>query len=750
MSTDWPGPLPMPARFPSFYAFRRHARSDSLIAIFSLAALASAFLLFWVEPLFARMVLPLLGGAPAVWNTCLMFFQALLLLGYLYAHASARYLSTRRQIVLHLTLLAFCLIALPVGIPDGWVPPGSGNVVPWLLLALTASVGAPFLVLSATAPLLQRWLAEMDQPIENPYVLYAASNAGSFIGLLAFPILLEPNLRLGQQSQLWTFVYVIAVVFIGASGAIALRRSTGVFRESSVSGVDDSPIAPWARARWVALAFVPSSLLLGITTFLSTDVAATPLLWVIPLSIYLLTFVIVFARSGRKVSAPAAVIHALLITALILAFFWQSSLGFRRGYALHLTTFAFTALVLHGELAASRPSTRHLTEFYLWISLGGALGGAFTALVVPLIFKSTRDYTLMLVLACFLRPTFLKKLQGQHIITALVPAILLFVIAKPDLDSIHVAGISMMWVASIAAGVIAFYLSGNAFRFGTAIAAIAVAGIFLQHSRETIFSDRSFFGIYRVTRNYGPTHILYHGSTIHGAEFLDSARRLTPITYYHPNGPVGAVFKKLQTNEPGRNVGIVGLGTGSILCYSKPGEHWTFFEIDPHVAAIARNRALFSFMSSCAVRPDVVFGDARLTLAREPAGKYSMLVLDAFSSDAIPVHLLTREAFNLYRRALDDRGLLLVHISNRRLELEPVVGALAVDAGLYAMLMDYDVAESKQASDYDYGSTWVVLAKRAGDLSPLSGDWRWRTVRAAPRQKLWTDDYSNLLSVIKW
>jgi hypothetical protein len=308
----------------------------------------------------------------------------------------------------------------------------------------------------------------------------------------------------------------------------------------------------------------------------------------------------------------------------------------------------------------------------------------------------------------------------------------------------------MMWVASIAAGAIVFYLSGNALRFGTAIAAIAIAGILVQQSRDTIFSDRSFFGIYRVTRNAGPTHILYHGSTIHGAEFLDSARRLEPITYYHRNGPVGAVFEKLQTGEPRRNVGIVGLGTGSILCYSKPGEHWTFFEIDPHVAAIAKNPSLFSFLSECAVKPDIVFGDARLTIAREPAGKYSMLVLDAFSSDAIPIHLLTREAFDLYRRVLNDDGILFVHISNRRLELEPVVGALARDAGLYAMVMDYDVAESKQESDYDYGSTWVVLAKRPGDLTPLVGDWRWRAVRAAPSRELWTDDYSNLLSVIKW
>jgi len=723
----------------------------SLPALFALTALTSAFLLFWVEPLFTRMVLPLLGGSPSVWNTCLMYFQALLLLGYLYAHASTRYLTLRKQVIVHVSLLVLCTATLPLAIPGGWTPPANGNVIPWLMLMLTVTVGAPFLVLSATAPLLQRWLTGMDKPVENPYVLYAASNAGSFIGLLAFPLLFEPRLRLGEQSGLWTAIFLAAVFLTLACGWIAWKRTNSGSALLSSDEAEAFPAPTWrVRLRWLALAFVPSSLLLGVTTFLSTDVAATPLLWVIPLSLYLLTFVIVFGRGGRRVSAPAAFIHAALVTTLVIVFFWQESLGFRLGYALHLGVFAFTALVLHGALAASRPRPVRLTEFYLWMAFGGALGGAFTALVVPIVFQSTRDYFMMLVIACFLRPSLSKNVSAQQVVLAVAPALLLLVIAKPGLDSVEILGVSVMWIVSIVAALSVLSVQRSTLRLGIALAAIAIGGTMIQRQRATIFTDRSFFGIYRVARTAGPATILYHGSTIHGAQFADSARRLRPITYYHPAGPVGQVFTQLQQGDSTRSVGVVGLGTGSILCYSRPRESWTFLEIDPHVEAIARNRRFFSFLSECAVRPRVVLGDARLTIAREPAGEYSMLVLDAFSSDAIPVHLLTREAFALYMKVLDDKGLLLVHISNRRLDLEPVVAALAADAGLVALVRNHDVSGSRQDSEFEYGSDWVVLARNAKELAPLTTDSRWRRLKPADDAKPWTDDYSNLISVIKW
>ena len=668
-----------------------------MIAIFGAAALVSAFLLFWVEPFFARLVLPLLGGAPAVWNTCLMFFQILLLLGYLYAHGTSRILSPRRQVVVHLSLLALCVFTLPIALPAGWTPPASGNVILWLVLALGASIGLPFLVLSATAPILQRWIADSNVQIRNPYVLYAASNAGSFLGLIAFPLLLEPHLRLGDQSRLWSVLFLAALALMGLCGMLAWTQSESYQRDNSaaVAAID------WTqRLTWLALAFVPSSLLLSVTTYLSTDIAATPLLWVIPLSLYLLTFVIVFARSGSVLTTPMGVLHSLLIVSLSVILFRDAVLGFRSGYAFHLLLFTTTALVLHGELAATKPDPRRLTEYYLWISLGGALGGMFTALIVPLIFRSTRDYTLMLFVACLVRLIFQKPRFATRLILAGVPALLLAIAAYP------------------------------------------------RKSVGTLYTDRSFFGIYRVTRNKGPAHVLYHGSTIHGAQLLNQPR--SPVTYYHANGPVGQVFHSLQESDTTRNVGAVGLGTGSILCYARPHEHWTFFEIDWHVWRIARTPGLFSFLQKCPVRPQVVLGDARLTIAKEPTSKYSLLVLDAFSSDAIPVHLMTREAFASYKRVLTEHGLLLVHISNRRLDLEPVVGSLARDAGMFALVRNHDLANEVQNKTFEYGSDWVVVAKHAEDLGSLAADPRWRKLRESARNKLWTDDYSDLLSVIKW
>jgi len=726
-----------------------------MIFLFGLAALTSAFLIFWVEPLFAKLVLPLLGGSPAVWNTCLMFFQALLLLGYLYAHASSRYLPPRRQIILHAALVALCFIQLPLALPEGWVPPGTGNVIPSLISVLTVSLGAPFFVLTATAPLLQKWLASARDPVRNPYVLYAASNAGSFLGLLAFPLLLEPRLRLSDQTRFWTWAYVLAFALIVACGAAIWRRLPDGRARAEPEVEPDVPKPVWRqRLLWVVLAFVPSSLLLGVTTYLSADIAATPLLWVIPLALYLLTFVIVFSNSGRILTATAASAHAILVTALALIFFWQVSIGFQRGYALHLGVFAFTTLVLHGRLAASRPHPVHLTEFYLWMAFGGALGGAFTALVVPLVFDSTRDYLMMVVVACFLRPTFRlarprHRLEVRNIAIVILPAMFLLLASRYDLETHTLLGVSSLWLICFVAGVIVVSLMTNALRFGLAIAAIAVSGHFLQTTRAVIYADRSFFGVYRVANASGPARMLYHGTTIHGAQFTERARRLTPITYYHPAGPVGDVFRELAPSLEGTEIGIVGLGTGSILCYSRPGERWTFYEIDPKIEEIARDQRFFTYLSDCEVDPAIVFGDARLTLAREPAGKYSLIVVDAFSSDAIPVHLLTREAIQTYFRALHESGVLMIHISNRRLDLEPVVADLALDAGLEARVRNHAVSEARQDTEYDYESDWVIMARRLEDFGPLAADTAWVELEPSFRKRPWTDDYSNILSVIR-
>jgi len=713
------------------------------------------------------MALPLLGGSPAVWNTCLMFFQVALLGGYLYAHLSTRLLGIRRQALVHAGLLGLAALTLPVAIPAGWTPPASDSVIGWLLTLLVVSVGAPFLVLSATAPLLQRWLSSLDhRSAGNPYVLYAASNTGSFVALLAFPTVLEPTLRLAQQSRLWSLGYLLAAGLTGACVWYVRRqapqdspRADHAIEPTEDAGasarLDAAAPAVNDRLRWVVLAFVPSSLLLGVTTYLTTDVAASPLLWVAPLALYLLTFVVVFARAGHTAPRFPIELHALLVTGFVLVIFWQKDLAARWAYPLHLGVFTVTALVLHGELAASRPAPRYLTEFYLWLALGGALGGAFNALAAPLLFDSVKEYVPMVVLACFLRPSRAVQPKGlmartQALATAALPALLLAVLASHGFGVRSILGLSGTLIASALAAVIALTLRDNPPLFGAALAGVALAGPMVFRPRESLLdARRSFFGSYRVVQTRG-ANFLYHGTTIHGAQSPDSERRTQPLTYYHPDGPVGQVFNSLGPRLEGRSIGIVGLGAGSILCYARPGQEWTFFEIDPVVEQIARDPAYFTFLHDCPVQPRVVLGDARLTLARERPGSYALLVLDAFSSDAVPVHLLTREAFSLYQRLLEPGGVLLVHISNQHLRLEPVVAALAADAGLVGFINEHKPGAAQEVLQLDYSCDWTVLVRRKEDAGELTGNPEWRALAGARGRRPWTDDFSNLFRVIRW
>ncbi|HUQ18993.1 MAG TPA: fused MFS/spermidine synthase [Gemmatimonadaceae bacterium] len=709
----------------------------------------SALLIFWVEPLFARLVLPLLGGSPAVWNTCLMYFQAMLLLGYLYAHLGAKYLSSRWQAWLQVVLLGVALLALPIGIRRGWTPPESGHVIGWLIALLTVGVGAPFFLLAATAPMLQRWLSGTDHPAaENPYMLYAASNAGSLIGLLAFPIILEPNLRLSTQTQLWSVGYVVALILLGACALVIQRRSNRVTAE--VQNTDGAIPTLRDRIRWIALAFAPSSLLLGVTTYLSTDVAAMPLLWVIPLALYLITFIVVFARQSRSTNLPLAVAHAVLVTTLVLVLFWDTDLDFRWEYALHLGVFTTTALVLHGELAASRPANKYLTEFYLLMAFGGALGGVFNALIAPLVFKSVTEYQLVVVLACFFRPA-MRILRAHRFSSsiALIPIIILAASSALKLGEHHVLGVPTSLIISIIVALAAVMVSGRPVVFGMSIAGLALVSFVVERGSEGVLHrDRSFYGAYKILRS-GPANFLIHGSTIHGAQFQDSARRLVPATYYHPKGPTGQLFTALRDRIPDKRIGVVGLGAGSLLCYSKAGEQWTYFEIDPLVLGIAKNARYFSFLRDCAVKPSVVIGDARLTLAKQPDRKFGMLIIDAFSSDAIPVHMLTRQAFTLYSRVLDRRGILFVHISNRHLDLRPVIASLAKDAGLFALIGEHDATPREETRELDYSCDWVAIARAPEDLGALTTDPRWHALESTGA-RTWTDDYSNVWSTIKW
>ncbi len=733
------------------------------LPLFAAALFVGAFLLFSVQPMFTKMVLPLLGGAPSVWNTAMVFFQTVLLLAYGYAHLSARHLAPARQVGLHLAVLAVAFAVLPVAVSGAWRAPAEGAPVAWLLGLLAVSVGPPFFAVAATAPLLQRWFSRTGHAAAgDPYFLYGASNLGSILALLAYPAVIEPWLDLDRQSAAWTLAYAGLAVLIALAGAVMLRARAGAAERedgatapraapAAVPAWDETRIDGRRRLTWVALAFAPSSLLLGVTTFITTDVAAAPLLWVVPLALYLLTFVVVFAR--RPAIRHAWMVRAQPFAILPLALVFWIDLPIWAAVPLHLAAFFVTAMVCHGELVRRRPAARHLTEFYFWMSLGGMLGGVFNALVAPGIFSSVLEYPLVLVLACMLRPAAGDgpRIQWRDVawpalllLAAAVPTLGLG-LAAPEMGEIGIAA----YFASV--GVAAYAFAERPVRFGLGIAAALVAASLVTGPGTVLARERSFFGVYKVSETAdGAFRLLINGTTLHGAQYTDPARWREPLTYYGRTGPLGQVFAALAGTGRIRSVGVVGLGTGTVACYRRPGEAWTFYEIDPTVARLARDTRYFRFMSECAGDAPVIFGDARLALAGAPRGAYDLLILDAFSSDAIPMHMVTREALALYLEKLAPGGLLLFHISNRNLDLGPVLANLAADAGLVARRQHYAEVETDARKGIRMPSDWVVMARAPADLDGIADDGRWRPLEPAPEIGLWTDGFSNVLGILKW
>jgi hypothetical protein len=803
-------PPGVPTALPAESSLKR-SQALLLVSAFSVAIFLNAALLFSVQPLFTKMVLPLLGGSPAVWNTCLLFFQALLLGGYLYAHLSSKLLSAKTQAVVHLTLLVLAVFVLPIHIPESWSqPPGTSLPIGWLLGLLTVSLGLPFFLLSAGAPMMQRWFAgTRHTAAQNPYFLYAASNLGSFASLLAYPFVIEPRMRISEQSVTWLEFYygllvliaacaVAAVVFrrfstattitttpvtdpgpappidsplVQDEGGVHLKRR-GALRGSMRYLIEENPsvirrflqgrdapiveptIIPdrhW-RLRWVLLSFAPSSLLIGTTTYLSTDIASVPFLWVIPLALYLLTFVLVFAR--RPLFPRWFMLHAQLVIGLTLmiAICLGSGRGILGPAILHLTAFFVTAMMCHRELADSRPRAEYLTEFYLWMSLGGVLGGVFNVLLAPVLYDSLVEYPFALVVAFGLRPG-LERSYGSRLdflrdllFPLAVGTTIWFAyrLPKPP-DEWFQAG-SAFFLTAMAAIVLLFWkrpfrlaLGAGAIYAGTQLAGNANSNVLMQ--------DRSFFGMYRV-RLIAEYHVLQNGTTTHGGQSRELARRMDPLTYYYKGGPLGDIFAT-TAQKPVRRVAMVGLGTGTIACFGRPDEHWSFYEIDPMVAEIARSPRYFTYLRDCAPRTNIVIGDARVSLNSAADGEFDIIVLDAFSSDAIPAHLITREAVALYFRKLAPDGVIAFHISNRYLDLRPVIIALANDARVAGALGERQPDTDERGKLY-YGSRWMVLTREKETLSELVKVDGWYPLGSWPASRLWTDDYTDVLGALKW
>jgi hypothetical protein len=736
------------------------AAAALVVPVFAAAMFLSGFLLFMIEPMAARMVLPILGGVPMVWNGCVVFFQIVMLAGYGYAFGASRWLPLRRHVLLHAALLIAPAAVLPFAIGSGTSAPPDGNPLAWLLLLLSATIGLPFFVLSTSASVFQHWLSRTDHPsARDPYFLYSASNLGCLLALASYPTVVEPLLTLRDQARFWTFGYAAFVALAAGCGAVAWWRMAAPGSPASSHSVAGSTTGqllapatplPWSRrVRWIALAFVPSSLMLAVTSYISTDIAAVPLLWIVPLSLYLLTFALAFGRHSAVANTVAARALPLLVVPLALFMIAKLRAPMTAIVLVHLAAFAAIALNCHASLAKDRPEASRLTEFYFWISFGGMLGGMFNTLAAPVLFNGIVEYPLVVAVACLLfrNGDAASKRNAADValpiaVGTLTAAILVFSAAKGAPLAVQLALLSVP-------ALVTFAQRRQAQRFGWCVAALMAASLAFDNAGERVlYATRTFFGVYRVSEDLqGRYHALAHGTTLHGLQALAADRRGEALTYFHRTGPFGQAWQALPRAATAREVAVVGLGVGTMAVYARPQQRWTFFEIDPAIERIARTPEYFSFMDGCGDRCRVVIGDARISLARVPERSYDVLVLDAFSSDSIPIHLMTREAVALYLSRLAPDGVLVMHISNRHLTLAPIVARLAASEGLTALQQVDRPGPGRPEGKSD--SHWIVMARNAADLAPLAADSRWSALTAKPGTPLWTDDFSNILSVLR-
>lgn len=722
-------------------------------ALFTVALFLSALLLFAIQPMFTKMVLPRIGGAAAVWSVAMVFFQATLLLGYAYAHLLSRTLPLAFAALVHLGLLVVAATTLPVGIAHGFETAPQAGLELWLLALFATSIGLPFVALAATAPLLQHWFAASGHPhAANPYLLYAASNLGSFVALMTYPFGVEPLSTLHTQISAWSFGYVLLIMLIAAAAVLAVRSgqpSTGTADPIKVAA---STMAD--RGTWVMFAAIPAGLVVAVTAAISADLAAAPFLWVLPLSLYLLTFVAIFREKawvahGRVLSlVPFAVVGVIATASAVIRPYLSAQL------VVHLASFVVLALACHGELYRRRPAPARLTEFYLWTSFGGMIGGIFAGLIAPHLFNGIAEYPILILAALLTIPgalaggpsKFLRQ-SGPGLVLAVLAASLMWLHVRVPANAVRPVEIGLILLA----GAMVLIRGQPAWFFGLAVLAFVIGS--LEPVFPRIEQVRSFFGVHRVVEDRsGRFRLLLHGTTLHGAERVRNADgtvvtgRPEPATYYYFGGPIGdAIAASRGAQEHLARVAVIGLGTGSLACHRQDDEEWTFFELDPHVVRIARDPTLFRFLSECGPDMRIVLGDARLTLTTSPE-RYDLIVLDAFSSDAIPVHLLAREAFAGYRSHLTEHGVIVLHISNRHMSLWRPAAAVGRAEGLVAYgkaQLPPEAAEDELRAPAEV----VVFARDVQDLGDLPAQPGWQRLDTDPRLA-WTDDYADILSAI--
>jgi SAM-dependent methyltransferase len=764
-----------------------------LPTLFATTLFVGATLLFLVQPLVGKLLLPLVGGTPGVWNTCMVFFQAALLAGYLYAHRSVARFGVRRQAAFHLGVLALVVVAFkvalvstnsPVPVAESLLPSDQDYPVFGVVALLAVAVGVPFFVLSTTSPLLQRWFAATGHPsAKDPYFLYAASNAGSLLGLLAYPLLIEPEFTLATQQSAWAAGVVVYLLFVTTCAIVVFRNAERGTRNESNSAtgseirIPNSAIPNSRIWRWVGLSALPSSLLLGVTTHVTTHLAPVPLLWVVPLALYLVSFILVFAHWPDGVHRFVGRLTPLLLVPVVLTLLMGATGPMALVGGLHMLAFFGVCVVCHGELAKDRPPTEHLTRFYFWMSVGGVIGGTVNALIGPLVFKQIGmvEYPLALALAALVRPrreegSSRLRLADLAWVGALFAVSLSLVLIVPRYVKLPVeltspetvyAWLSRSALMFGAPALLAYLLMRKPARYALALAAIMLAAAFDPGANgDTLHKERNFFGVLRVTKSPDGKYIqLVHGTAVFGRQRADEPDPPRPMSGYHEDGPVGHLFESIPPHKV-KEVAVVGLGTGAVAAYAKPGQKWVFYELDPSIDRIAKNPAYFRYLSTCkAAGVDVVLGDARRQLMRADDAKFDLILLDAFSSDSIPVHLLTREAIQLYMKKLTPGGVLALHVSNDHLDLPPLVARLAADHNPpLAVRACHDIATELEKADGKTNSRWMVLARTEAILEPLEPvpaprprggkTLDWKTVPATDGP-VWRDDFANLLKVWK-
>jgi spermidine synthase len=726
----------------------------------------SAALLFTLQPLFAKMLTPLMGGTPSVWNTALVFYQGALLLGYLYAHIIATHLKPRTQLYVHAAVLLFGLVFLPIKVSSLVGAPDVSNAVGWTMAALALSLGGPIIAISATAPLIQAWRARLGDAVD-PYRLYAASNLGSFMALAAFPFLIEPFIGAKMQSMIWSVGYIILAIALVIS-IQAVPASSQAPTETAIKKTS------WLdRAKWTFFAAPPSALLVAVTTHLTTDVASVPLIWIPPLALFLLTFIIAFSAWGDRIAESAAPIKFMvifLLAAVMGAGIDQGMLGL----GIHLTAFFLIVLCCHLELALRRPEPARLTEFYLWMSFGGVLGGAAAALLAPIALNTTIEYQIALAVALAVAPW--ERAQMKWALPAAAIAIgaslfyqNLYEIATwleanaPIGKAARVAEtpfwfqVLSVWRPEVAASVLCAVLALAAMmaqRSALIVAAIGGVALLLpvldQDSGGIKFRERSFFGVLEINDSgEAPTgwRFLSHGTTLHGVMSLDPNRNREPMSYYYRETPIGSLYAEATAAKPtDLHAGVIGMGMGSTTCYAKPGQKWKIFEIDDDVIKAVTNPNLVGFINRCAPDIEIIRGDARLKMADQPNNWFDILLVDAFSSDAIPTHMITKEALSLFMSKMAPDGVLIVHISNRYLDLGAIVSDAANELGFAVMEGNRDGEASNPNADT--GVRAVVVARNQARLNRYIGQPMWTMVGPSAQSHPWTDDHTDILRAL--